>query len=277
MKLPIYIVDAFTDKQFGGNSAAVVILDAWLPEQQMLRIAAENNLSETAFLLRQAQNSDEITYEIRWFSSITEIDFCGHATLASAHVIFHQMKFNGTIRFITREVGDLSVNQLPDGQIEMQFPNQQPRPIDEIPSALLEGLSIAPAEVLVNRQAYFVIYDEAQSVVAVKYDAEQLKKLAPLDVVVSAKQEALDLGFTEPAIDFVSRYFWPANGGDEDPVTGSIHSGLAPYWANRLNKNALVAYQASKRGGILNCLVTDSNVVISGHAVSYMSGYIELQ
>lgn len=277
MKLPIYIVDAFTDKQFGGNSAAVVILDAWLPEQQMLRIAAENNLSETAFLLPLAQNSDEIAYEIRWFSPITEIDFCGHATLASAHVIFYQMKFNGTIRFVTREVGELSVNQLPDGQIEMQFPNQQPRPIDEIPSALLEGLSIAPAEVLVNRQAYFVIYDEAQSVVAVQYDAEQLKKLAPLDVVVSAKQEALDLGFTDPAIDFVSRYFWPANGGDEDPVTGSIHSGLAPYWANRLNKNALVAYQASKRGGILYCLVTDSNVVISGHAVSYMSGYIELQ
>ena len=261
MDLKINIIDAFTDITFRGNSAAVIITDAWLPAALMQNIAIENNLSETAFV----KKLDQQHYEIRWFSPITEIDFCGHATLAASFVIFADNPQLNSISFYAKAVGNLSVTQLPNGQIQMQFPNKMPRRVSDIPLALLNGLSIKPVEVLVNDQAYFVVYENEADVSAVQQNSALIKQLAPFDVVVTA---------CATEYDFISRYFWPANGGDEDPVTGSIHCGLAPYWAKKLNKLELVAYQASKRGGILLCNVNKDKVYISGNAVQYLAGTI---
>ena len=261
MKLKMNIVDAFTDTTFQGNPAAIIITDNWLPVQLMQSIAIENNLSETAFL----KKNDNENYEIRWFSPITEIDFCGHATLASSFVIFSQNNHLKTINFFAKAIGNLSVTQKDNGYIEMCFPNRKPEVINNIPSSLLNGLSIPPARVLLNEQAYFVVYEKEDDVHTVIQNSELLKQLAPHDIVVTS---------TSTQYDFISRYFWPANGGDEDPVTGSIHTGLAPYWAEQLNKTELIAYQASKRGGKLICRVENNNVYISGQAVQYLEGEI---
>ncbi len=259
MELDIFIVDAFTKQQFKGNSAAVVPLQHWLAAELMQNIAAENNLSETAFIRALSPNQ----YEIRWFSPLTEIDFCGHATLAASYVIFNQLGGQGEIEFLTLQVGSLLVNQHSDGRIEMSFPNQCPEVIEQVPDALLAGLSVTPVQVLKNRQAYFAVLATEQDVTGLSYCSEQLKQLAPFDVVVTAKAREYD---------FISRYFWPANGGDEDPVTGSIHAGLAPYWAKQLAKSDLVAYQASARGGILFCNIVNDRVLVSGFAVLYLKG-----
>ncbi|WP_046006307.1 PhzF family phenazine biosynthesis protein [Pseudoalteromonas rubra] len=264
MQYDMYIVDAFTQAQFKGNSAAVVPLTQWPKDTTMQHIAAENNLSETAFV-RSVETAQGFHFEIRWFSPLTEIDFCGHATLAASFVIFNHLGVQGEITFITREVGRLTVNQLTDQRIEMSFPNQKPELIAELPGALLEGLSEQPVQVLRNRQAYFAVFDNAAVVEQLTYHSDVLKQLAPFDVVATAPSEQYD---------FTSRYFWPANGGDEDPVTGSIHAGLAPYWAERLGRNELVAYQASQRGGVLHCLVGEERVLVSGFAVLYLQGTI---
>lgn len=265
MELDIFIVDAFTKQQFKGNSAAVVPLQQWLAPGIMQNIAAENNLSETAFIRALSTNK----YEIRWFSPLTEIDFCGHATLAASYVIFNQLGGQGEIEFITAEVGTLLVNQHSDGRIEMSFPNQCPQVVEQVPAALLAGLSVTPVQVLKNRQAYFAIMASEQDVTSLTYSSEHLKQLAPFDVVVSARACANSNTYQ---YDFISRYFWPANGGDEDPVTGSIHAGLAPFWAQQLAKTELVAYQASKRGGILFCSISNNRVLVSGFAVLYLKG-----
>jgi PhzF family phenazine biosynthesis protein len=261
MELTINVIDAFTDVNFKGNPAAVIITDYWLPAELMQSIAAENNLSETAFV----KIVDNQYYQIRWFSPITEIDFCGHATLAAAFVLFAKNKGLQTLNFFAKAVGHLSVTQTDTGYIEMSFPNKNPQVVNIIPPALINGLSIRPLNVLVNDQAYFVIYEQEADVLAVVPNNEQLKQLAPYDVVVTAQSAAYD---------FISRYFWPANGGDEDPVTGSIHAGLAPYWAAKLNKSELIAYQASKRGGKLICNVKDDKVYVLGQAVQYLEGII---
>jgi len=261
MKLQLFVVDAFSNQRFKGNSAAVVPVDEWLTDESMQNIAAENNLSETAFIKELSTNR----YEIRWFSPLTEIDFCGHATLASAFVLFNELGVENQIEFITQKVGSLTVIVNAENAIEMTFPNQKPNALSDMPKPLLDGLSVTPVQVLKNRQAYFAVYASEQDVRDVCYDSAQLKKLAPFDVVVTAKAERDD---------FVSRYFWPANGGDEDPVTGSIHAGLAPYWAEVLGESELMAYQASKRGGILSCSVLGDRVVVAGHAVLYLKGEI---
>ena len=263
MKLKIYQIDAFTDIVFTGNYAAVILLKEWLSIELMQSIASENNLSETAFIKNTINN----TYEIRWFSPLTEIDFCGHATLASAFVIFEENNMLREIEFIAKAVGSLKVTQEKDNYIKMVFPNRKPKEISSVPNELLKGLSIAPTEVLLSQQAYFAIYENEEDIYKVEPNLEELKKLAPYDVVVTAKGSQYD---------FISRYFWPANGGKEDPVTGSIHTGLAPYWAEKLNKNNLKAFQASKRGGLLQCTVSPENVVILGKAVKYLEGYIEI-
>lgn len=265
MKLRINIVDAFTDKPFKGNAAAVIITKEWLNDELMQAIALENNLSETAFVISHSASS----FTIRWFSPLTEIDFCGHATLAAAKMIFINNKALTDITFFAQAVGELTIKKMADGAIEMCFPNRAPKPINNIPDNLALGLSIQPSTVLLSEQAYFVIYEQEQDVKDVKQKSEYLKKLAPYDVVVTAKAN------NQP-YDFISRYFWPANGGDEDPVTGSIHAGLAPYWAKELNKSQLVAYQASARGGTLYCRLTTNKVYISGYAVLYLSGEITI-
>ncbi|NQY36550.1 MAG: PhzF family phenazine biosynthesis protein [Alteromonadaceae bacterium] len=261
MKLKINIIDTFTDVIFKGNSAAVIIIQDWLTDDLMQSIAIENNLSETAYVKKIGTQD----FEIRWFSPITEIDFCGHATLASAFVLFSDNPDFSNITFFAEAVGKLSVTKKDNGYIQMSFPNQAPEPVTDIPSDLLKGLSIAPAEVLMNRQAYFVVYSSEKDVLSVVQYKEFLKKLTPYDVVVTAKSEEYD---------FVSRYFWPANGGDEDPATGSIHTGLAPYWSEKLGKTELNAFQASTRGGVLHCRVEGDRVYISGKAVQYLEGHI---
>lgn len=263
MKLIINIVDAFTDTQFKGNSAAVIITQEWVCDALMQSIAIENNLSETAFLVE-----GDGCFHIRWFSPMTEIDFCGHATLAASSVIFDNNDHLQTIRLHAKAVGEMNVSKRADGFIQMDFPNTKPEPVDNIPNALLNGLSINPESVLRNQQAYFAVYTTRDDVLNVCYDADLIKTLAPHDLVVTAPDQEYD---------FVSRYFWPANGGDEDPVTGSIHTGLAPYWAERLNKQSMVAYQASTRGGVLLCELAGDRVAISGKAVPYLKGEIDLQ
>ena len=266
MQLEINVVYAFTDTVFKGNSAAVIITDNCLADKLMQSIAFENNLSETAFIVRD----DDGIYHIRWFSPLTEIAFCGHATLASAFVLFNKNPDVETIKFYAKAVGILTIVQTDAGKIQMDFPNTKPEKVKDIPDSLLAGLSVAPVEVYKNTQAYFVIYNAEADVLNVARDNEQLKQLAPLNVVVTCQATSADY----KDYDFISRYFWPANGGDEDPVTGSVHTGLAPLWAERLGKDELIAYQASKRGGILNCVVAGDRVLISGNAVQYMTGFI---
>lgn len=262
MKLTVNFVDAFTSELFKGNSAAVIVLDQWLPEPVMQSIAIENNLSETAFLV-----PDQGKFLIRWFSPIKEVDFCGHATLASAFVLFNRYRDKPEIIFWAKAIGPIPVLLKEGGYIEMSFPKQEPIKIDIIPSDLLDGLSIRPKEVLRNRQAYFAVYENEQQIRSIVPNSQALKGLAPYDVVVTAPGETHD---------FVSRYFWPANGGEEDPVTGSIHSGLAPYWEQRLKKSELIAMQASTRTGLLNCRVEPQRVFISGMCIQYLDGVISI-
>ncbi len=263
MRLTIHHIDAFTDTVFKGNYAAVIVTDEWLSDKLMQLIASENNLSETAFVKKSGKN----IYGIRWFSPLTEIDFCGHATLAAAFVLFTQDSSVNTLTFLTEAVGDLKIRQVDDGYIEMTFPNRKPELISNIPDALIKGLSILPKEVLLSQQAFFVIYQKQEDVYSVKTNIEELKKLAPYDVVVSSKSDRYD---------FISRYFWPANGNIEDPVTGSIHAGLVPFWAERFGRKTLTAYQASERGGVLKCQLLDNGVIVSGKAVQYLEGFIDV-
>jgi predicted PhzF superfamily epimerase YddE/YHI9 len=261
MKLPIYQVDAFTDQLFKGNYAAVVPVSQAISPELMQQIATENNLSETAFILKLAEDH----YQIRWFSPVTEIDFCGHATLAAAFVLFSQTD-STELKFSTLAVGDLMVSKQKDNWIQMDFPKRLASAVDA-PEALLTGLSITPTLVLRSAQAYFAVYDNEQQVKQLCTVSSELKKLAPYDVVATAAGTDYD---------FVSRYFWPANGGDEDPVTGSIHAGLVPYWADRLGKSQLMAYQASARGGVLRCELKSDRVQVSGQARLYLKGEIYL-
>ncbi len=270
MQLEINVIDAFTDTVFKGNSAAVIITENWLSEYLMQAIALENNLSETAFIVCD----DKGVYHIRWFSPLIEIAFCGHATLASAFVLFKKNPKVTSIQFSAKAVGILTVNKQTDnGKIQMDFPNTKPERVESIPDSLLAGLSIAPVEVYRNSQAYFVIYNSEYDVLNVVRDNEALKQLAPLDVVVTCQANSADY----KNYDFISRYFWPANGGDEDPVTGSIHTGLSPLWAERLGRDELLAYQASNRGGVLSCVVAGDRVLISGNAVQYLTGFITVE
>ncbi len=259
MQLAIYQIDAFTRERFKGNPAAVVPLQQWLDEARMQAIAMENNLSETAFLVREADGA----YRIRWFSPLSEIDFCGHATLASAHVLLEEGLASTPLTFRAAAVGDIRVVALDDGRLEMDFPNRAPEQVAQPPAALLNGLGAAPCHVLKSPQAWFAVFEDEAQVRELSPDLALFKTLAPLDVVVTAPGREHD---------FVSRYFWPANGGDEDPVTGSIHAGLAPYWADRLGRSSLVALQASCRSGELYCRVEGARVFVSGHAVRYLQG-----
>jgi len=271
MKLELYQVDAFSNQLFAGNAAAVVPLPDdqtdWLADSLMLNIAAENNLSETAFVKRLAPAH----YQIRWFSPLCEIDFCGHATLAAAFVLFLRDE-GAALTFSTLKVGDLTVRQGPDGWLDMNFPQRLAYPQPEVPAALLQALNHQPLDVLRSEQAWFLVYDNAAQVQQLAPDMALLKTLWPYDVVATAP----GLGFADGQYDFVSRYFWPANGGDEDPVTGSIHAGLAPYWAAQLNKTALLAYQASNRGGVLRCVLQGDRVQVSGQARLYLQGQVHL-
>ena len=263
MKLKIYQVDAFTDTVFKGNYAAVMLLEEWLPAELMQSIATENNVSETAFVV----NTEANVYAIRWFSPLAEIDFCGHATLATAFVLFNADSALEEVVFSAEAVGRLPVLRGADGEIAMRFPNRKPDLVEQVPEALLSSLSVTPDAVYRNTQAYYAVLPEESMVYDADVDLDQVRKLAPYDLVVTAASSEYD---------FISRYFWPVNGGDEDPVTGSAHTALAPLWAERLGKDSLVAFQASSRGGLLNCQLEGDQVILSGKAVQYLEGYIDV-
>jgi PhzF family phenazine biosynthesis protein len=263
MKIQMYQVDAFTDHLFSGNPAAVCPLQQWPDPQIMQNIAAENNLAETAFFVRQGEG-----FEIRWFTPTIEVDLCGHATLASAHVIFHYLDFKGEVIKLQSRSGELRVIQSRD-LLTLDFPATPPKPTD-IPYQLAEALNAAPKTVYRSRDLLALFEKE-----------EEIASLRPnfgLLLEVLNKQDCMGLIATAPGhrSDFVSRFFAPPAGIDEDPVTGSAHTTLAPFWAGRLDKKTLHAYQLSKRKGELFCELTGDRVLISGKAVTYLKGEIEV-
>jgi len=255
MDLEYFQVDAFTDTVFAGNPAVVYPLDAWLPEETMQSIAAEHNLSETVFFVA---NNEE--YHIRWFTPVTEVPLCGHATLACAHVIFSTMQPDcDRIRFSSQS-GPLSVLRT-NTLLTLDFPATPTEPC-EIPQSLVEALGVEPAEVL-RSDDYLVVLDNEKRVTALNPDMRTLAGIDCRGICVTAPGES---------IDFVSRFFAPRFGIDEDPVTGSAHCMLTPYWSRRLGKVELTARQLSKRGGMLWCRLEGDRVAISGNAVTYSHG-----
>jgi PhzF family phenazine biosynthesis protein len=259
MKIPCYQVDAFTGEIFRGNPAAVCPLTAWLPDATLQNIAAENNLSETAFVVPRG---DE--FDLRWFTPTLEMDLCGHATLAAAFVLFTEQKVSGTIiRFQSRS-GMLTVKRA--GEIlTLDFPSRPPQPC-ALPEILATGLGTRPASIHKSRD-YLAVFNSAAEVRALRPDFAALKKLDCLGIIATAPGDDCD---------FVSRFFAPAAGVDEDPVTGSAHCTLIPYWAARLGKNKLFARQISSRGGELFCELAGDRVHIGGKAVLYLRGEIVL-
>jgi PhzF family phenazine biosynthesis protein len=261
MTLSIYQIDAFTAVPFGGNPAAVVPLQRWLPEELMGAIASENNLSETAFVL-----GGEGEYELRWFSPATEIDLCGHATLATAHLLSTVLgERRRQLRFHTRG-GELEVIRR-GASYSLYLPRQEAAPCDA-PEELLRGLGSEPEEVLRAGSEYLAVFAERTQVERLSPRMEELAAL-PGGVIATAP------GGRE-GFDFVSRVFAPAEGIPEDPVTGSAHAILLPYWGRRLGRDACTAAQLSRRGGVLQCRDRGGRIEIEGRAVLYMEGRIYL-
>jgi PhzF family phenazine biosynthesis protein len=260
VKLALYQVDAFARRVFEGNPAAVCPLEAWLEDDILQAIAEENNLSETAFFVPAAAG-----FELRWFTPLAEVDLCGHATLASAHVLFSELAYpEPVIRFQTRS-GELSVERRGD-RLAMNFPARPPQPC-AAPAVLIEGLGAQPAEVLAADD-YVAVFDGEAVVRALEPDMARLRELGLRGVCVTAP------GAGE--VDFVSRFFAPGVGVPEDPVTGSAHCELAPYWAARLGRNRLRARQVSKRGGNVACELQGDRVILAGAAVTFMKAEIDL-
>ncbi len=262
MKIPLYQVDAFTGRVFAGNPAAVCPLDDWLDDATMQAIAAENNLSETAFFVDRREHCD-----LRWFTPAMEVDLCGHATLASAWVIFHLLKpERRSVRFESKS-GPLTVEREGKGEVlAMDFPAVPPAPC-EAADGLISALGSAPGEVLAAPRDYFAVYDSEDEVRAVAPDFAALERLDRLGVIVTAPGDEAD---------FVSRFFAPAAGIPEDPVTGSAHSTLTPYWAGRLEKSELRAQQLSRRGGEIFCEDRGERVKIAGRCALYLEGAIHI-
>lgn len=260
MEIPIYQVDAFADRAFAGNPAAVCPLDEWLPDATMQALAMENNLAETAYFVKSGER-----YHLRWFTPEIEMDLCGHATLASAWVIFNKLEpGRGEVRFDTRS-GELAVARSGD-LLRLDFPSRPPKPV-EAWSGLEAALGGAkPREILAARD-YLVVYETERDVRALEPDFDALMDSDRL-VIVTAP------GTGE--IDFVSRFFAPLVGIDEDPVTGSAHCTLIPYWSKRLGKKTLRAKQVSKRGGDLWCTDEGERVTMAGHGVLVLEGRVLL-
>ena len=257
MKIKLYQVDAFAKRVFEGNPAAICPLEQW-PEDRLLQsIAGENYLPETAFFI-----PTEAGYHIRWFTPKAEVDLCGHATLAAAFVLYEHLGYKGdTISFQSKS-GDLSVSRK-GRRLVMNFPAQPPLDCPA-PDALVEGLGRRPLEVL-RSDDYLAVYEKEDDIRAISPDFEKLTEIDLRGVIVTARGRS---------VDFVSRFFAPKLGIKEDPVTGSAHCELTPYWSPRLGKKSLKARQLSERGGDLHCEMSGDRVLISGTAVSYMEAEI---
>ena len=258
MKIPYYQVNAFTREPFGGNPAGVCELADWLPDRKLQAIAAENNLSETAFLVRSASG-----YDLRWFTPQVEVDLCGHATLAGGLVVLRYLEPSLTrVEFNTRS-GVLKVARKEGGLLALDFPSRKAKPCP-LPSALVAGLKARPQEIYLARD-HLAVFDSEEVVRAMQPQMAELIQLDSLGVIVSAPGSKSD---------FVSRFFAPKVGIPEDPVTGSAHCTLIPYWAERLHKTRLHALQLSARGGELFCEDQGERVSIAGYAVVYKEGQI---
>ena len=259
MKLSLYQIDAFANKIFEGNPAAVIPLDNWLPDKTMQSIAQENNLSETAFFCPSDNN-----YEIRWFTPNSEVELCGHATLASAYVLFDILK-NKSTQITFESLSGLLIAKKVDNLFRLDFPSQKPKKCD-MPKLLAEGLGEESKNCYENED-YLVVFDNEDKIASINPDFNKLRMLDLRGVIITAP--GLDY-------DFVSRAFFPKYGILEDPVTGSAHTKLIPYWAEKFEKSKLKAKQISKRGGELFCENDGDRVYISGHAQLYMSGEIKI-
>ncbi len=257
MKLKQYQVDAFTDKVFGGNPAAVVPLSSWPDDSLLQAIAEENNLSETAFFV-----STNNGFKLRWFTPTREVKLCGHATLATAHVIFETLGYSKRVITFETLSGELFVERNGD-RLQMNFPASPPTPSD-LSETLTRGLGLRPIEVLAADD-YLAVFDSEATIRAIMPNYAVLGELDLRGVIVTAP----GIG-----VDFVSRFFAPKYGIPEDPVTGSAHCTLAPYWANKLGKNTLNAKQVSKRGGNITCEVNGDRVFLLGTAVTFMEAEI---
>jgi PhzF family phenazine biosynthesis protein len=260
MRIPLYQVDAFTSRLFGGNPAAVCPLTEWLPDAAMQAIAAENNLAETAFFVAQGEG-----YLLRWFTPTVEVELCGHATLASGFVVTHiLMPERRSVTFDTLKAGPLAVMR--DGDLlAMDFPAWPPetKPVDP---SVLAALGPEPEQSFVANGRNLIVYNRAEDVAALRPDFTAMRCISGADAIATAPGDG--------GVDFVSRYFAPNHGVDEDPVTGSAHCVLTPYWAARLGKEQLTARQISARGGDLLCTLRGDRITIAGRAVLYLEGTI---
>ncbi|MEX6504806.1 PhzF family phenazine biosynthesis protein [Jiella sp. M17.18] len=265
--LPLYQVDAFTARRFAGNPAAVVPLDAWLPDETLLAVAAENNLSETAFFVPAGPGR----FELRWFTPTVEVPLCGHATLATAFVLVEVLgEAAQTLTFVTRQSGELTVTRGADGWFDMRFPLREQTgsvSAEEVAPAL-GAQPRAVVEIAVpDDVSWLAVYASEAEVRELQPDFRAIADLPPRNIIATARGDA---------VDFVSRMFAPKAGIDEDPVTGSAHCALVPYWAERLDKTEFTARQVSKRGGDLRCRLDGETVVVSGQAVLYLTGEITI-
>ena len=257
MKIPIYQIDAFAEERFRGNPAAVCMLQEWLPDETLQQIAAENNLSETAFVVEK-NNS----YELRWFTPKVEVDLCGHATLATAYAYKEHLGYKPDEIAFRTQSGLLKV-EYGGNLVSLVFPKREAEPC-AAPDTFLRALNVQPIEVLKSRD-YLVVLRSEDEVRAVEPDFRQLKQVDCLGVIITAQGKDAD---------FVSRFFAPQAGIDEDPVTGSAHTTLIPYWSAKLRKKSMIALQVSERGGKLYCDDLGDKVRISGKAVTYLVGQI---
>lgn len=261
MKIPIYQVDAFTSRVFSGNPAAVCLTDRWIDDKKLQAVAAENNLSETAFLVR---NNDG--FDLRWFTPTTEVALCGHATLASAFVLFNCLQWKKKeIWFTTRRSGRLTVSKRGE-LLEMDFPSR-PAHGKTAPAGIRKALGVVPDKVLGSAEDLLVVLGSEKAVRNVRPDFSALGQMEYRGIIVTARGDKSD---------FVSRFFAPRVGVPEDPVTGSAHCVLIPYWANVLRKNRLHAFQVSMRGGELFCVDAGDRVKIAGKAKLYMEGTVTI-
>jgi len=261
MRLPIFQVNAFTDTIFGGNSAAVCELTQWLPDNVMQKIAEENRVAETAFFLA----SDD-GYEIRWFTPELEIDLCGHATLATAHVITRHLQPSlNCVKFYSKS-GKLTVSADND-LLTLDFPSRKPEPCSA-PQIIIDAIQAEPIEVLKSRD-YVLVFDDEDKIKRIKPDLALLNQIdiGIGGIVVTAKGNT---------VDFVSRFFTPQASITEDPATGSAHCSLIPYWSEKLQKESMDALQLSSRGGKFFCRNLGERVLISGKAITYLEGYITI-
>jgi len=260
MEIPLYQIDAFTSKLFKGNPAAVCPLDEWLTDEIMQSIAKENNLSETAFFVPQGNN-----FHIRWFTPESEVDLCGHATLAAAYVLFNILDYKrDRIKFDSKS-GMLAVTK-DNKQIVLDFPAQPPVLCD-IPKEIREAFDIVPIECL-KSEDFVVVFERELDIEAANPDLEPLKKLDLRGVIITAKSYRYD---------FVARFFAPKYGVPEDPVTGSAYTQLAPYWASKIGSKKFKVKQMSSRGGELSCEIVGDRVFISGKAIKYLEGKIKIE